>query len=392
MQGLLSEAQRHLFHSTELSALLGILHSNALRFTYSDGTYAEDSMSKGYPFYLSTSREKFGGYARIPADRCELVLDGHKLERTGKVKFASVDYWGGMGKGPSADAETEERLLSHEQLLPNAAKYIDEVHVYLYRDIEDFDFRFVKTLKKIIELSIERSVPIFFYVRAAMKSAYDLYKMQRSDRAMSVKNLWDFLKQHKLDNLPNDNVTYDRTPSRTEDKDRSSIKILADMINRPEEYTRSSDDMTEGEYYVYRAVLDGSSSMSYISSWIHNNRIKEWTEFTQLAKSIRSNGYQNLSTAVGITRFLILVGRVVKIGVNDMKEVNRESIYKLKDDIADAFYSYAYSNKHVYANQKTLSRAFIEDVVAFKIHNPTAEMSNAKLREFLLKIRKSMVG
>ena len=241
-------------------------------------------------------------------------------------------------------------------------------------------------------MSIERSVPIFFYVRAAMKSAYDLYKMQRSDRAMSVKNLWDFLKQHKLDNLPNDNVTYDRPPSRTEDKDRSSIKILADMINRPEEYTRSSDDMTEGEYYVYRAVLDGSSSVSYISSWIHNNRIKEWTEFTQLAKSIRSNGYQNLSIAVGITRFLILVGRVVKIGVNDMKEVNRESIYKLKDDIADAFYSYAYSNKHVYANQKTLSRAFIEDVVAFKIHNPTAEMSNAKLREFLLKIRKSMVG
>lgn len=382
----LSEAQRHLFHTTELSRLRDILKTNTLRFTYADATHTESSISKGFPFYLSTSREKFGGYARGKHDKCELVLNGQKLERTGKVKFTATDYWAGMNPNiPSPDAETEERLLSHDQVLRNASNYIDEIHVYIHSEIERFDFIFVSMIKSIIQLAIAHSIPIFFYVKIAMKSAFDLYKMQRSDRAMDVKAMWDFLKQNKLDNLPND-TKMDYVPSsRLEDYDRKTIATISNIISRPEEYIKSTDKMTEIEYGIYRNVMGFRDGCEYLKSSVHNNRLKEWEELTTLARSIRGNGYSSFNDAIAITAYLISVGRAVKHIFDSITPTDNNSFFEFVSRIRDVFFDYPFKNRMVSPKES------IKFIARLKQENPASKLSMVDLRFFLGQLRKDVI-
>jgi hypothetical protein len=383
----LSEAQRHLFHTTELSRLRDILKTNTLRFTYADATHTESSISKGFPFYLSTSREKFGGYARHQYNKCELVLNGQKLERTGKIKFTSADYWAGSSqKSPAPDAETEERLLSHDQVLRDASNYIDEIHVYIHSEIESFTFIFVSMIKSIIQLAIERSIPIFFYVRIAMKSAFDLYKMQKSDRAMDVKAMWDFLKQNKLDNLPND-TAIDYVPSSyLEENDKKTIEAISNIINRPEEYIKSTDDMTKIEYSVYRNIMGFVEGREYLKSSIHNNRFKEWEELTTLAKSIRGNGYTNFNDAITITAYLISIGRAVKHIFDSTTPSDNTSLIEFISKIGDVFYDYPFKNKLA----KPIGA--IKFIARLKQETPTSTLNMVDLRFFLIQLRKELIS
>ena len=386
MQVTLSEAQRHLFHSTELNRLRDILKTNTLRFTYADATHAETKISNGFPFYLSTSREKFGGYARSQYNKCELVLNGQKLERTGKIKFVATDYWAGTTPfTPSPDAETEERLLSHDQVLQNASNYIDEIHVYIHSDIDQFTHSFVSMIQSIIKLAIEHSIPIFFYVKAAMKSAFDLYKMQRSDRAMDVKAMWNFLRQNKVDNLPNDNIIYDRPSSRLEDDDKKTIETIADIINRPEEYVRSSDTMTEIEYSIYRNIMGNRDGCEYLKSSVHNNRTQNWKELTDLAKSIRRNGYSGFNDAVLITAYLISIGRATKYIFDSANPADNESLLEFVNKIRDVFFDYPFKNRIV------KSVPSIKFISKLKQENPASKLSMVNLRFFLGELRKDVI-
>ena len=59
------------------------------------GSDAEVEFHPEYkPFYLSTSRIKFGGYATKfnETDICTLVLDGDKFNQ--RYEGNSVDFWG----------------------------------------------------------------------------------------------------------------------------------------------------------------------------------------------------------------------------------------------------------------------------------------------------------
>ena len=133
LKSLLTEALDQLFHATDLNRLLKILQNDAIKLTYADGSDIESKLNQGFPFYLSTSREKFGGYARRGggiSNAVVLVLDGRALERVQGIKMVPVDYWAGNNPNNDKDNETEERVLSQKQALSNVKRYITEIHIY----------------------------------------------------------------------------------------------------------------------------------------------------------------------------------------------------------------------------------------------------------------------
>jgi hypothetical protein len=74
-------------------------------------------------YYLSTARQKWGGYGK--SYDCRLELDGRKLSQ--RYKGDAIDYWQ-MG---SQGTEYEDRLFSNEPTIPNAKNYIKRVDLFL---------------------------------------------------------------------------------------------------------------------------------------------------------------------------------------------------------------------------------------------------------------------
>ncbi len=121
-----------LYHYTHTGNLGKILANNEFSLATSLGTGAESPHDvKGAPYYLSTTRSKTGAYHQSPGNySAMLVLDGQALAQNYKVK--PVDYWG-QGFGQSED---EDRVYSREQTIPNASKYIKEIHILT--EMKDF--------------------------------------------------------------------------------------------------------------------------------------------------------------------------------------------------------------------------------------------------------------
>src|ERR1039458_10292016 len=62
---LLTETHlQDLFHATGEANLLQILKEDSLKLAFAGGTSPDLSYNKGYQFFLSTMRQKYGNYAR----------------------------------------------------------------------------------------------------------------------------------------------------------------------------------------------------------------------------------------------------------------------------------------------------------------------------------------
>jgi hypothetical protein len=123
-----------LFHVTSLTSAVSILKSNRFELKPSEGTSAEEQLSKG-KYYLSTTRSKLGSYTQqhLGSYTVLFVLDGKKLGH--RYKVLPVDYWD-TNKGDSADKmfrrsshyESEDRVVSDDPFIV-ALPYIKAIHV-----------------------------------------------------------------------------------------------------------------------------------------------------------------------------------------------------------------------------------------------------------------------
>ena len=118
------------YHDTNLNALDGILRNNkfALRSALLKGADSRTDNLK-YPYFMSLSRNRANSY-RVSGN-VTLVLNGRELNSNYKV--VPLDYWGQEFK-KLGKAEMEDRLLSRKSIIPNAKRYIDEIHVYVGGD------------------------------------------------------------------------------------------------------------------------------------------------------------------------------------------------------------------------------------------------------------------
>lgn len=160
------------FHITNQGRAAAILLSDRFELKPSDGTAAEEDISRG-TYYLSTTRSKLGAFTKrtIYTNSAIFVLNGTELAHRYKIK--PVDYW---QSGDHKDArlrtesdEAEDRVLSKTPTIP-ARKYVLEVHAHVGEKGEQSE-RAAIMLKRICLL---KKVPAFFY-----RSVEDLMRMDK---------------------------------------------------------------------------------------------------------------------------------------------------------------------------------------------------------------------
>lgn len=128
---LFESLSRVVYHYTNVRAARNILRDRQFELTSSIGSDIESNLSiPGYPYFLSTTRSRRGGYHDSHSSASVLfVLDGNWYNA--KYKSKPVDYWNDRDPNKSFGRkhEAEDRLFSKTPSIPITG--VREVHVLL---------------------------------------------------------------------------------------------------------------------------------------------------------------------------------------------------------------------------------------------------------------------
>ena len=325
LKSLLTEALDQLFHATDLDRLLKILQSDAIKLTYADASDIESKLNQGFPFYLSTSREKFGDYARRGggiSNSVVLVLDGRALERVQGIKMAPVDYWAGNNPANDKDNETEERVLSQKQVLSNVKRFISEIHIYCnmhhWNVVTNNDparsYRFIlQQLIPTLELTEATKIPTYVYIGGARANIDQAYKQQRKSFAVSAPAAIKFFTEYMQTSdeiqtfvknaKPEELEPYKEYTSSYEQDNMQEIEYFMEMLVKPEKYAALEYNAeTKKAYDVVKYFTNYTSDLlPHFGSSIQNMRRHHPEIFSRLAKAIRAAGFTTLKGALTYT-------------------------------------------------------------------------------------------
>jgi hypothetical protein len=115
------------FHYTRVSTAVKIVESGEFELSHTLGTSWEAQFApKGYPYFLSTTRTRHGGYhGYLGQDAVLFELDGDFYNQ--RYPGKAVDYWN--NRNPSQDHhkahEAEDRIFSREPTIPAAIRVMD---------------------------------------------------------------------------------------------------------------------------------------------------------------------------------------------------------------------------------------------------------------------------
>lgn len=161
-----------LYHATNLQSLKNILKEDRFKLTTAVGTASDDRSRPADHFYfLSTARSPIGHYNLNTGD-VQLVLDGTKLNQ--KYQGGPIDYWGPEARRVDPKRhEMEDRVWSREPFIPNASRFIREIHVYLMDPKIRSNEAWKQWLTEAGNLAIERNIPIYLYTDRSAYQALD---------------------------------------------------------------------------------------------------------------------------------------------------------------------------------------------------------------------------
>jgi hypothetical protein len=188
---LLEVHQQDLYHYTVEGGLLGMLKTNSIKLTFAGGTQADQQINKGYSFFLSCGREKYGNYARGKATYKDVYyevvvhLDGRKLTADG-YKVFNVEYWGSSAHEHS---EKEERIASNEDELKPLERYVIDIHVFIGKIMDNPHSH--DRFQQINQLAQTCKVPVYFY--------QDSLSFKRQDTKKALRNVGDIIPQPQWD-------------------------------------------------------------------------------------------------------------------------------------------------------------------------------------------------
>ena len=127
---------RTVFHYTQVPVAAKILNSGQFQLTSSLGSSAEEKFAiKGYPYYMSTTRTRHGGYhgSQNLSDGVLFVLDGDYYNQ--RYPSKPVDYFLNRNPGSSNRShEAEDRLFSKKPSIPIDG--VTAIHIYIGKDAE----------------------------------------------------------------------------------------------------------------------------------------------------------------------------------------------------------------------------------------------------------------
>ena len=127
---LLTEAVSSVvYHYTNLDAASKILTTGQFALSSTLGSIEEKYSPPGYPYFLSTTRTRRGGYhSNAIGDGAAMFnLDGNYYNQ--RYKGGPIDYWGDRHNDYGRTAEAEDRIFSKEPTMP--AGGITSVHIFV---------------------------------------------------------------------------------------------------------------------------------------------------------------------------------------------------------------------------------------------------------------------
>ena len=133
---LIERISSRVFHYTRVTTALKILQSGKFELSHTLGTSWEAQFApQGYPYFLSTTRTRHGGYhGWLGQDAVLFELDGDFYNQ--RYPGKAVDYWN--NRDPAKDHhkahEAEDRIFSKEAAIPAAIRAID---LYIAPDADD---------------------------------------------------------------------------------------------------------------------------------------------------------------------------------------------------------------------------------------------------------------
>lgn len=163
---LLEGISNILYHSTGLHNVEKILAENAFRLTPDVGNTSEKEhrTSQKKIYFLSLSRSKMGKYhypvSEFAVGQSLIVLDGRKLMNAG-FSGRPIEYWGFGDKD-----EMEDRIFSEKPTIPNANKYISEIHTYFRyndRDDKERDAMYITLLRRVYRQCAQLGIDLYIY-------------------------------------------------------------------------------------------------------------------------------------------------------------------------------------------------------------------------------------
>jgi len=183
-----------LYHVSQIHNVRDMLTDNAIRLTPDFGTGAEkEHQPEGKIYYLSTARSKTGSYGYPVSDHQKngamVVFDGQALMAAGYTGKA-IDYWGPEFRALGKD-EMEDRIFSKKPTIPNASKYIKEIHILFDRDrTDDRNDHVARVLKDLGYKAKRLNVPLYIYTD---QQAFALLNKNKAASVASVDSTADRL-------------------------------------------------------------------------------------------------------------------------------------------------------------------------------------------------------
>jgi len=281
--------QEDLFHATQSDKLLKILKDDAIKLGFAGGTTADQQLNKGYHFFLSTMRVKYGNFAlgSLPDPYVSynviIHLDGKKLTNAG-FKVFPVDFW---GMGPK-NSEQEERIVSDKDEIKPLSNFVKDVHVYV--DTSSNNPHSLERLHEINNFAKKSSFPIYFYLTGNERH----FKSHRTDKA--IRNLDTMLAQPKWSESDLDHKKWlaKNNPEERIERYSKRLRIFLDIY-----YGKPVDtDTYPGNSVMKWLLYYPHDAHSQISTDIHNIKQDHPPIFREFVEIMKKEGFKTVKEFV----------------------------------------------------------------------------------------------
>lgn len=225
---------RTAFHYTNNKTALAILNSGVFQLSGSIGSVEQQYAPMGYPYYMSTTRTRRGGYHRAIGEQAALfVLDGNWFNNHYPSK--PVDYWENRNPtlGHHRDSEAEDRVFSKEPTIPIGG--VTAIHLYCEPAANDT----IRAWTRQALIAAKRlGIPAYFYTDKAAWQNFDTRKQGDVSILTGQEHTGGWTSRHKGYLLP--------WMELLQAKERSQLSKQAEKLRYALQYGYNKEDAVHG--------------------------------------------------------------------------------------------------------------------------------------------------
>jgi hypothetical protein len=222
------------YHYTRARTARNILSTGEFQLSSTLGSVEEPYTPKGYPYFLSTTRTRRGGYHDIVgSDAVLFVLDGTWYSR--HYKGAPIDYW--LNRDPlqshHKSHEAEDRIFSKDPTM--SAKGVTAIHLYVSSEAEPQTRAWAR---QALILAKRAGIPAYFYTDKDAWRNQDTRKMGDVSVLKGQDTTRGYVSSHKGYLIPWIELV--------NAKDKSQLSKKADSLRYSLQYSYDKDSAAQG--------------------------------------------------------------------------------------------------------------------------------------------------